>query len=109
MAPDDPLPSLALAELEILLAALDPRLDGFGEGESCLDDALAYLARLGIAPDPAGGEGSAAALPPLIRWIEGWRAAGGDRRTLCLMVTTLLAQSEGREEGSAEGGGGAGA
>jgi hypothetical protein len=108
MAPDDPLPSLALAELEILLAALDPRLDGFSEGESCLDDALAYLARLGIAPpavgvsqgagiapDPAGGEGSAAALPPLIRWIESWRAAGGDRRTLRLMVATLLAQAEG--------------
>jgi hypothetical protein len=95
MAPDDPLPSLAVAELEILLAALDPRLDGFGEGESCLDDALAYLARLGIAPDPAGDEGSAAALPPLIRWIEGWRAAGGDRRTLRLMVATLLAQTEG--------------
>ena len=72
MVSDDPLPSLPVAELEILLAALEPRLDGFSEGESCLDDALAYLARLGIAPDPAGGEGSAAALPPLIRWIEGW-------------------------------------
>ena len=98
MAPDDPLPSLALAELEILLAALDPRLDGFSEGESCLDDALAYLARLGIAPDPAGGEGSATALPHLIRWIESWRAAGGDRRTLRLMVATLLAQAEGGAE-----------
>lgn len=93
MAPDDPLPALSPAELETLLAALDPRLDGFGEGESCLDDALAYLARLGIAA-PAPQE-SAPALPPelpgLIRWVESWRAAGGDRRTLRLMVSTLLA------------------
>jgi hypothetical protein len=86
MAPDDPLPPLSLAELETLLAALDPRLDGFGEGESCLDDALAYLARLGV---PQSDEGEA---PALIRWLEGWRAAGGDRRTLRLMVATLLVQ-----------------
>ena len=104
MAPDDPLPSLDVADLEILLAALDPRLDGFGEGESCLDDALAYLARLGIDPEPAGGEGGAAALPPLIRWVEGWRAAGGDRRTLRLMVATLLAQAEGGAEAGCEAG-----
>ena len=109
MAPDDPLPSLGVADLEILLAALDPRLDGFGEGESCLDDALAYLARLGIAPEPAGGEGSAAALPPLIRWIEGWRAAGGDRRTLRLMVATLLARTEESAEASPGESAGAGA
>ena len=88
MAPDDPLPPLSLAELETLLAALDPRLDGFGEGESCLDDALAYLARLGV---PQSDEGEA---PALIRWLEGWRAAGGDRRTLRLMVATLLVQRE---------------
>jgi hypothetical protein len=88
MAPDDPLPPLSLAELETLLAALDPRLDGFGEGESCLDDALAYLARLGV---PQSKEGEA---PPLIRWLEGWRAAGGDRRTLRLMVATLLVQRD---------------
>ena len=106
MVPDDPLPALAIAELEVLLAALDPRLDGFGEGESCLDDAVAYLARLGITPAqspakagmaadgaPAEGEPPAEeAQPPLLRWIEGWRAAGGDRRTLRLMVATLLAQ-----------------
>jgi len=88
MAPDDPLPALSPADLETLLAALDPRLDGFGEGESCLDDALAYLARLGIAPQAEPEP------PRLIRWVEGWRAAGGDRRTLRLMVVTLLAHQE---------------
>jgi len=91
MAPDDPLPALSLAELETLLAALDPRLDGFGEGESCLDDAVAYLARLGI-PTMANEDP-----PALILWLEGWRIAGGDRRTLRLMVTTLLAQQRGSQ------------
>lgn len=86
MAPDDPLPPLNQSDLETLLAALDPRLDGFGEGESCLDDAVAYLARLGI-PDAEGDDP-----PPLIRWLEGWRGAGGNRRTLRLMVATLIAQ-----------------
>ena len=92
MAPDDPLPALSPVELETLLAALDPRLDGFGEGESCLDDALAYLARLGIAaptqPESELEPGPEA--PGLIRWVESWRAAGGNRRTLRLMVATLL-------------------
>ncbi len=94
MAPDDPLPALSLAELETLLAALDPRLDGFGEGESCLDDALAYLARLGIAaPTQPESEQEPRPEPPgLIRWVESWRAAGGNRRTLRLMVATLLSQ-----------------
>jgi hypothetical protein len=106
MAPDDPLPALDVAELEILMAALDPCLEGFGAGASCLDDALAYLARLGIpsAPTPAdpadramvdpAPPGRATETHPLLRWIEGWRSAGGDRRTLRLMVATLLAQQE---------------
>jgi hypothetical protein len=81
----DPLPALSTAELETLLAALDPLLDGFGEGDSCLDDASAYLARLGIQTD---GEASPS---PLIEWIDIWRAAGGNRQTLRLMVSTVLA------------------
>ena len=68
-------------ELETLLAALDPRLDGFGNGGSCLDDARAFLARLGIEM-PA----------PQQQWLERWRDAGGSRDTLRLMVRTLLAQ-----------------
>jgi hypothetical protein len=106
MAPDDPLPALDVAELEILMAALDPCLEGFSAGASCLDDALAYLARLGIPPATAPlkpgveamGEpvepGSPLNAHPLLRWIEGWRSAGGDRRTLRLMVSTMLAQQE---------------
>lgn len=91
MAPD-PLPRLSDAELETLLAALDPVLDGFGEGESCLDDASAYLARLGVQ---AGGEGQEGAPSPLLQWIEAWREAGGNRRTLRLMVSTVLAGRRG--------------
>jgi hypothetical protein len=76
------LPPLSAAELETLQAALDPLLDGFGDGGSCLDDARAYVARLGI-----GAESEAR----LLEWLEGWRAAGGTRRTLRLMVSTWLA------------------
>lgn len=89
------LPLLQPAELETLLAALDPLLDGFGAGDSCLDDAMAFLARLGIgAAEPAAeAESSADTLAgsALLEWIERWRAAGGNRRTLRLMVSTLLA------------------
>lgn len=82
----DPLPKLAHAELETLLAALDPRLDGFGEGESCLDDASAYLERLGSAGEttPDGlSEG-------LHLWLNAWKAADGNRQTLSLAVRALL-------------------
>jgi hypothetical protein len=84
LAPE-PLPRLSTAELETLLAALDPLLDGFGAGTSCLDDALAYLARLGIAPADAAAEAS-----PLLSWIERWRTVQGNRHTLRLMVQMLL-------------------
>ncbi|MFZ0406603.1 MAG: hypothetical protein WAM11_00615 [Cyanobium sp.] len=83
----DSLPALSDTELETLHAALDPLLDGFGEGESCLDDASAFLARLGIATE-SGADGP----PPLMQWLEHWRQAGGNRRTLRLMVTTLLTE-----------------
>jgi hypothetical protein len=92
----EPLPELSTAELETLLAALDPLLDGFGEGGSCLDDASAFLERLGIGSAAAEGEGAAS---PLLQWLESWRAAGGNRATLRLMVQTLLA---GRQENPAD-------
>ena len=47
----DPLPVLSTVDLETLLAALDPLLDGFGDGASCLDDARAFLHRLGEGPE----------------------------------------------------------
>lgn len=79
----DPLPALSTADLEILQTALDPLLDGFGNGDSCLDDARAFLDRLGQA-----GRGSEA----LHQWLQSWQAHGGNRATLRLMVTTLLAE-----------------
>jgi hypothetical protein len=83
-----PLPALSDADLETLHAALDPLLAGFGEGDSCLDDASAFLARLGLAT-AAGADGLAT---PLMQWLESWRQAGGNRQTLRLMVSTLLAE-----------------
>ena len=84
----EPLPALSNADLETLHAALDPLLAGFGEGESCLDDASAFLARLGIATESDPEE----LAPPLMQWLESWRQAGGTRQTLRLMVSTLLAE-----------------
>jgi len=78
-----PLPALSTADLELLQTALDPRLDGFGDGSSCLDDARAFLERL-------GGEGRIS--EALQQWLASWQAAGGNRDTLRLMVSTLLAE-----------------
>lgn len=91
MAVTDPLPPLSHDELETLRSALDPLLDGFGEGGTCLDDASAYLARLGIRVEAGNGEPVA----PVLQWIQRWREAGGNRETLRLMVTTMLAASDG--------------
>ena len=85
----DPLPALSHDELETLQAALDPLLDGFGASGSCLDDALAYLGRLGLVH--GGAENGASTSSALPLWIERWREAGGNRQTLRLMVATLLA------------------
>lgn len=90
----EPLPALSHDELETLQAALDPLLDGFGASGSCLDDALAYLDRLGVVDDAGGRQPSSSALP---LWIERWREAGGNRQTLRLMVATLLAVAPTRD------------
>jgi hypothetical protein len=83
-------PRLSVSGLETLLASLDPRLDGFGAGPSCLDDALAYLNRLGGSTgDGESGETESAATR---QWIEIWRGAGGNRPTLRLMVQIVLAE-----------------
>lgn len=73
--------------MEILQEALDPRLDGFGEGQSCLDDAGAFLARLGLKD----GQGESD-LSALLQWLDAWRSAGGTRLTLSLAVEALLSQ-----------------
>lgn len=83
------LPSLSNGQLETLLAALDPRLEGFGSGGSELDDAAAYLARLGLAGDEAQGGDS-----PLITWLSTWSATGANRESLALAVSTLLADRQ---------------
>jgi len=96
----DPLPPLTAAEIEALVAALDPLLDGFGEGESCLDDAAAYLSRLGLTGSTGGSaapgktEASTPADPgssALTIWLERWRQEGGNRQTLRLLLSTLQA------------------
>jgi hypothetical protein len=93
----EPLPALSHEELETLQAALDPLLDGFGASGSCLDDALAYLGRLGVVDD-GGGVGGDPGPSALRLWIERWREAGGNRQTLRLMVVTLLAMAPAGED-----------
>jgi hypothetical protein len=90
---DGALRPLPPRDLDTLLAALDPRLEGFGEGPSCLDDALAFLARLAPATSAADGdgEGAAADIDAMGEWIETWRMAGGNRQTLRILVQTLIA------------------
>lgn len=84
---DSSLPQLSAAQLEILQQALDPRLDGFGQGDSCLDDASAFLARLGL-----DGNYGLEDHDSLQNWLSEWRQAGGTRATLSLAVDALLAQ-----------------
>lgn len=83
------LPALSNGQLETLLAALDPRLEGFGQGGSELDDAAAYLARLGLAGEDGDGPES-----PLITWLNRWSAAGANRESLALAAATLLADRQ---------------
>jgi hypothetical protein len=86
----DLLPRLSAGGLETLMASLDPRLDGFGEGPSCLDDALAYLNRL--AGSMGDGNTGETEMEAMVQWIEIWRGAGGNRPTLRLMVQIVLAE-----------------
>ena len=101
------LPPLSRQQLETLLAALDPRLDGFGKGPSCLDDAAAFLERLSAEPGAGNrtagnSNGTRSESAPLQVWLEAWRSAGGNRQTLSLMVGLLLAQT-GEQQGSPPG------
>lgn len=89
-AKEDLLPRLSATGLETLLASLDQRLDGFGAGPSCLDDALAYLNRL--ASSAGDGDSGQTETGAMVEWIEMWRRAGGNRATLRLMVQIVLAE-----------------
>ena len=51
-----------------------------------MDDASAYLVRLGEQIEDISQDELAA----LMEWINIWRATGGNRNTLRLMVKTLL-------------------
>jgi len=95
LATDGSLRPLSLTAMETLLAALDPRLDGFGAGPSCLDDALAYLSRLARGTEEEGEGNAASETQTMAEWIETWRAAGGNRQTLRLMVQTLMRERMG--------------
>lgn len=99
---DTPLPPLSLGAMETLLAALDPRLDGFGKGPSCLDDARAFLERLAQGARETGEEGSQAENEAMAAWLEIWRNAGGDRATLRLLVATVMAERLRSEAGKSE-------
>lgn len=94
---------LSLAAMEILLTSLDPRLEGFGEGPSCLDDARAFLARLANSPSQNAQDHVPAESETMQEWIEIWRSAGGNRQTLRLLVQALIAErlrnSADQEEG----------
>jgi hypothetical protein len=87
---------LSLVDMETLLAALDPRLEGFGAGPSCLDDARAFLARLASGTSGSEEDGPVADMEAMEEWIEIWRSAGGNRQTLRLMVQTVMAERLGQ-------------
>jgi phosphatidylserine/phosphatidylglycerophosphate/cardiolipin synthase-like enzyme len=90
------LPALNASQLEILQQALDPRLDGFGQGESCLDDASAFVARLGLNDGHNEND-----LATLLQWLNTWRETGGTRATLLIAVEALLTQV--RQQASYQG------
>ena len=80
-------PNLSTAELETLLAALDPHrgdspLGDSGSLAADLADPPAFLARIGLATGPGS----------LVAWLEHWRASGGSREALLLSVQALLDQ-----------------
>ena len=80
-------PNLSTAELETLLAALDPHHGDSQRGDpgslaGDLADPPAFLARIGLAPGPGS----------LGAWLERWRASGGSREALLLSVQALLDQ-----------------
>lgn len=77
-----PFPQLSTAELETLLAALDPQHGGTVFLADSLADPPAFLARIGLEAGPVS----------LLAWLERWRAAGGSQQALRMAVQALLDQ-----------------
>lgn len=79
------LPPLSSSQLETLLAALDPQLEGFGGANCWVVDARSYLSRLSVdgVNDQALGV-----------WLDAWEQAGGNRETLRLALHALLYQRQ---------------
>lgn len=80
-------PNLSTAELETLLAALDPHHGDSQRGDrgsltGDLADPPAFLARIGLATGPGSLEA----------WLERWHASGGSREALLLSLQALLDQ-----------------
>jgi len=75
-----PFPQLSTAELETLLAALDPKHGGTGFLADSLADPPAFLARIGLEAGPVS----------LVAWLERWRAAGGSQEALRMAIQALL-------------------
>ena len=75
-------PNLSTAQLEALLAALDPHLGNPGCLAESLADPAAFLARVALAAAPVS----------LVAWLEEWRAAGGSQEALLMTAQALLEQ-----------------
>jgi phosphatidylserine/phosphatidylglycerophosphate/cardiolipin synthase-like enzyme len=77
-----PFPNLSTAELETLLAALDPHRGDPDSLAAGIGDPPAFLARIGLATGPVS----------LLAWLERWRTAGGSQEVLFMTVQALLDQ-----------------
>lgn len=77
------LPPLSQSQLETLLSALDPQLEGFGGADCWVVDARTYLDRL-------SGEGQSDLA--LGVWLDAWEQVGGNRESLRLALSALLHQ-----------------
>ena len=75
-------PHLSTAELETLLAALDPHHGNPCSLADSLADPPAFLARIGLEAGTCS----------LVSWLEHWRAAGGSQEALWMTVQALMDQ-----------------
>jgi phosphatidylserine/phosphatidylglycerophosphate/cardiolipin synthase-like enzyme len=78
-------PNLSTAQLETLLAALDPHRGDPGSLAADLADPPAFLARIGLAAGSIS----------LLAWLERWTASGGSQEALFIAVQALLDQRRG--------------